>query len=100
MGFITTELDFGNRRPGSKITAEFPYTDITIQSMKASCDCTTPVDSYADHLIRITFDVPAIPVHLLAEGYATLPFVKQIIVAYVEGGEVKNIVLKFKGVII
>lgn len=103
MSFTYKSLVVGPFIPKQKTTITFPYTgNITIVAMASSCGCSTPVNHPDKSQITVEFDVPDIPVHILAQGNTSFVTEKKVIVKYyiTDPNNITEETLTFKATIV
>ena len=74
----------GPLEPRSRVVLEFPYENLNVIHMQASCGCTDPRTDPVRQVVTVTFEAPGIPPHLVQEKKNTVTTNKTITVKYVD----------------
>ena len=80
--FELVTKDLGRVRVGTSRTLIFPYKDIKIISLTASCGCTDVVDDKEALKVRAIYTAKPVPKHLEQQGQKEYKVNKKIIVTY------------------
>lgn len=74
----------GPLQPKQRVVLEFPYENLNVLHLQASCGCTEPRTDTAKQLVTVTFEALPIPPHLVLEGKNTYTTNKTVTVKYVD----------------
>lgn len=97
--FAQTEKRGFQFKVGKTYEIDFPYTDLTIESMSASCGCSELSDVRTLGLVRVKYKAQDIPPHLrnvghyLAQKFVTISYHTN------EDPIQKNVILTFEGTV-
>lgn len=81
--FKYPHIHVGPLKPGEKTKIVFPYENIHVTTMTASCGCSVPTNDPVNKNVTVEYEAALIPPHLKQEGKKELTTSKTIKITYV-----------------